>query len=175
MRNKYLRQRRNKMIVITEKNYDQKVLLKTWDGFHLRVLCWIQQIILRFHPSICKSFLKVLSMFNISILHDEIIVQKNIPYYVVMMCINSVKAVGCSLENQTIEKFITFFVRNMVFRNVGLSLVVQSKKILSFYFNHYWSSWILNVPWYNATLLIHSRINQYLNIMLQLPDVTNII
>ena len=71
-----------------------------------------------------QYFLKVFPLFKIRLWYDKIIVQKQVPYYVVIMCINCGKNIGCSLDNQVIEYFITDFVTNMVFHNVGLSWIV---------------------------------------------------
>ena len=64
-------------------------------------------------------------MFKIRIWYDDIIGHKYIPEAVGIMCINCVKSIGCYLDKQTIEKLITPFVTNMVFQNLGLSLIIQ--------------------------------------------------
>ena len=44
-----------------------------------------------------------------------------VPDAVELMFMNCGKTTGCLLDNQIIEEFITPFVTNMVFQNVGLS------------------------------------------------------
>ena len=48
-------------------------------------------------------------MFKINILYDDNITNKYLQESVGIKCINCVKTTGCSLENQTIENFITTF------------------------------------------------------------------
>ena len=60
-------------------------------------------------------------MSNINIWYDETIVARIVLDDVEIICINCVKTIGCLLENETIENFITTFVTNIVFQNVGLS------------------------------------------------------
>ena len=60
-----------------------------------------------------KSLLKVFSMFKIRIWYDDTLVTKNV------QCAPFVKTIGFSLDNFSIENFITTFVTNMVFQNVG--------------------------------------------------------
>ena len=91
-------------------------------------------------------------MLNICIWYDETIVTKIVPYAVRILCINCGKYIGCLLDNQKIENFITTFVTNMVFQNVVLSWIIQSNQKLNFCFQHHFHSWILNVPWYNSTI-----------------------
>ena len=69
-----------------------------------------------------KLLLKVFSMFKITIMYDETIDNEDDPEAVEIMCIHCGKFIGCLLENQKIEDFITTFVRNMVFSNNGLFL-----------------------------------------------------
>ena len=77
--------------------------------------------------------------------------------YEFRMSINCGKSIGCLLENQTIENFITPFVTNIVFHNVGLSLIIQSNQKPNFDFKHHYHYCILDVPWYNTMicLLLH--------------------
>ena len=75
-----------------------------------------------------KSLLKVFLMFKINIIYDETIDNEDVPEDVVIMCINCGKSVGCLLCNQKIENFITPFVINMVFQNIGLFCVIHSNK-----------------------------------------------
>ena len=107
-----------------------------------------------------KSLLKLLSMFKIRIIYDETINNKYVPEAVVIMCINCGKSVGCSLYNKKIENFITHFVTNIVFHNIGLFWIIQSNKNLSFGFQKTFPSWILNGPLYKATIcsLLHGSV-----------------
>ena len=73
-------------------------------------------------------------MFKISITYYETIYNKDVTEAVGIMFINCVKSIGCFLENKNIENFITPFVANMLFRNIGLFCVIKSKKNLSFIF-----------------------------------------
>ena len=100
---------------------------------------------------------KLFSIFKIRIWYYETIVAENVLDAVGITWINCGKTIGCSLENKKIEDFITTFVTNMVFQNVGLSCIIQSNQELSFYFQHHCPSWILNGPWYNTTIfsLLH--------------------
>ena len=66
-----------------------------------------------------KTLLKLYSMFKIVIIYDEIIGNKDVPEAVGIMYINCKKSVGFLLDNQMIENFITTFVTNMVFQNIG--------------------------------------------------------
>ena len=79
-----------------------------------------------------QSLLKVLPMFNIRLWYDETIAKEYVPYSVRIMCINCGKNIGCLIDNQTIEVFITPFVTNMVFQNFGLSWIIQSNQELNF-------------------------------------------
>ena len=85
-------------------------------------------------------------MFKISIWYDETIATKNVPYFVRINYINCGGNIGCLLENQAIQNFITPFVTNMVFHNVGLSWIIQSNQKLNFYFQTHFTSWIINGP-----------------------------
>ena len=85
-------------------------------------------------------------MFKIRITYYETIYNKDVPEAVGIMFINCVKSIGCFLENKNIENFITPFVANMLFRNIGLFWIIQSNKNLSSDFQKHFSSWILNVP-----------------------------
>ena len=75
-----------------------------------------------------QLLLKVLSVFKLIIWYDGRIVQNNIPDADVIMCINCGKTIGCTLDNQAIEDFITPFGKNMVFQNVGLSWIFQTNQ-----------------------------------------------
>ena len=54
-------------------------------------------------------------MFKISIWYDETIATKNVPYFVRINYINCGGNIGCLLENQAIEQFMTPFAKNTVF------------------------------------------------------------
>ena len=56
------------------------------------------------------------------------------------------------LDNQHIEYFITPFITNMVFENIGLFWIIKSNKNLHFYLKYYCTSWILNGTWYNTII-----------------------
>ena len=75
-------------------------------------------------------------MFKIRIIYDETIDKEDVPEAVGILCINRRKYIGCSLDNQKIEKFITPFVTNMVFQHIGLFWSFKSNKNLSFYFKN---------------------------------------
>ena len=75
-----------------------------------------------------QSLSKVFLIFKISIWYDNIIVHEDFPDGVGIMCINSVYTIGSSLDIQIIENFITTFVTNIVFRNVGLSWIIHLNK-----------------------------------------------
>ena len=107
-----------------------------------------------------KSLLKVFSVLNIRIWKDDTIFKNNVPDAVGIMRISCGKFIGCLLDNQTIYTFINYFVTNMVFHNVGLSWIVQSKQKPNFDLQHHCPSWILNVPWYNT--MICSQFHGYL-------------
>ena len=81
-----------------------------------------------------KSLLKVFSMFKIRIWYYDTIGLEYFPEYVGIICINCGKIIGCSLDNQMIEDFITPFVINMVPHNVGLSWIIKSNQNLNFDF-----------------------------------------
>ena len=93
-----------------------------------------------------KLLLKVFSMFNIKIIYHETIDKKDVPEAVGIMCINCGKLIGCLLDNQNIYNFITPFVTNIVFQNIGLFWIIKSKKDLYFYSQKDCHSWILNGP-----------------------------
>ena len=59
-------------------------------------------------------------MFKIRIIYDDAIDNKGVSEAVGIMYINFGKLIGCLLDNQNIEYFITPFVTNMVFHNIGL-------------------------------------------------------
>ena len=67
-------------------------------------------------------------MFKIRIWYDKRIVHEQVPDDLGIMYINCGKTIGCSLDTQRIEDFITYFVTNMVFKNVGLSWITELKK-----------------------------------------------
>ena len=73
------------------------------------------------------------------------------------MYINCGKSIGCLLDNQKIEDFITPFATNMVFQHIGLFWIIKSNKNLHFDSQKYCITWILNVPWYNN--MICSRLH----------------
>ena len=81
-----------------------------------------------------KLLLKLFSMFNIKIIYDGFIDNKDVPEAVGILCINFVKRIGCLLENQEIENLITPFVTNMLFHNIGLFWIINSNKNLHFDF-----------------------------------------
>ena len=91
-------------------------------------------------------------MFKIRDIYDETIDNGDVPEAVGVMCINCRKIIGCSLDNQKIENFITPFVTNMMFQNIGLFWIIHSNKYLSFDFQNHYSYWILNGPWYNTEI-----------------------
>ena len=72
-----------------------------------------------------ESLLKLFSMFKISIWYDDTIGLEDVPEAVGIICINSGKRIGCLLENKTMENFITPFVTNIMFRNVGLYWMIK--------------------------------------------------
>ena len=49
------------------------------------------------------------------------------------MCMNCGKTIGFLLDNQKIENFIAPFVANMMFRNFGLSWIIEPNKKLNYY------------------------------------------
>ena len=100
-----------------------------------------------------KLLLKLLSMFNISIIYYETINNKDVPEDVVIICINFVKNIGCLLDSQKIEKFIISFVPIWC---SGLLVYFGSfsQNKLSFYIQNHFSYWILNDPWYNIMIFL---------------------
>ena len=80
-----------------------------------------------------KSLLKLFPMFKTRIWYDESIGNEDIPEAVGIMRINCGKSIGCSLDNQIIEHFMTPFVTNTVFQHVGLSWIIKSNQKLKFY------------------------------------------
>ena len=62
------------------------------------------------------------------------------------------KSIVCQLKNQTIEKFNTTFVTNMVFQHVGLSWIIKSNQKLNFYFQMNCPIWVINSSWYNTII-----------------------
>ena len=99
-----------------------------------------------------KCLLKLFLMFKIRIIYDETIDNKDVPEAVGIICTNCGKSIGCSLDNQNIEDFITIFVSNMVFQNVGLSWIIQSNQKLNFDFQQHCPSWIIDGTWYNTVI-----------------------
>ena len=91
-------------------------------------------------------------MFKIRIIYDDTIDNEDVPEVVGIMYINCVKITDCSLDNQNIENFITPFVTNMVFHNIGLYWIILSNKNLSFDFKEHYTYWIRNIPWYNTMI-----------------------
>ena len=74
-------------------------------------------------------------MFKITIWYDETINHKDVPESVGIMYINCVKVIMFWLDNKTIENFITTFVTNIMFHNVGLSWIMKANKKLDFFPN----------------------------------------
>ena len=81
-----------------------------------------------------KSLLKVLPMFKINIIYDKTIDNEYVLEDVGIMFINCGKSIGCQLGNQNLELFITPFVTNIVFQNIGLFWIIKSNKDLNFDF-----------------------------------------
>ena len=110
-----------------------------------------------------QLLLKLLSMLKIIIWYYEGIIHENVPDSVGIMCINCEKCIGCLLDNQGIEKFITPFVTNMVFRNVGLYWTIQSNQKLNFDLQNHCLYWIINGPMYNTTICsqLHGLVFEY--------------
>ena len=101
--------------------------------------------------------LKVFSMFKISVLYYDTIATKQLPEYVGIKYINCGKTIVCLLDNQTIEKFTTPFVKNRLFQIVGLYWIIRSNKNLRLNFQHHCPSWILNIPWSNTMICSKER------------------
>ena len=91
-------------------------------------------------------------MSNKIIWYYERIGHKDVTEAVGIMYIHRRKSIGCSLDNQPIENFITPFVTNMVFQNFGLSWIIQSNQNLNFYFQLHYPSWEINILWYNTMI-----------------------
>ena len=85
-------------------------------------------------------------------IYDETIGKFFIPEAITRMGINCGKIIGCSLDNQKIEDFITTFVTYIVFQRIGLFWIIKSNKNLHFDFQNHCTSWILNGPWYNTSI-----------------------
>ena len=64
-------------------------------------------------------------MFKIRIFYDETIGIEDVPEWIGIMCTSCGKIIGCSLDNQTIENFVTTFVTNRLFQHVGLSWIIK--------------------------------------------------
>ena len=96
-------------------------------------------------------------MFKIRIWYDDNIVNEDVPYYVVIICINCGKTIGCELDNQPIKYSIPNFVTNIVFQNIGLFWVIQSNQKSNFDLEEHCFSWIINGPWYNTTIFNNYR------------------
>ena len=97
------------------------------------------------------------------IIYDETIDNEDVPETVGIMCINCGKRIGCSLENQKIEDFITPFVTNMMFQHIGLFWTIKSNKNLNFDFQNHCPSWIPNGPWYKIMICsqLHGLVFEY--------------
>ena len=79
-------------------------------------------------PSENLIFFKAFSIFNIRIIYDDTIDNKDVPEAVGIMYTNCGKSISCSLESQNIEDFITPFVTTIAFQNLGLFWSIQFKK-----------------------------------------------
>ena len=77
------------------------------------------------------------------------------------MCIDCRKIVGCLLDNQRIENFITPLVKNVVFRHFGLSLIIKLNQKLNFYFQLQCNSWLINGPWHNTMICSRLRVSLF--------------
>ena len=64
---------------------------------------------------ILQHLLKLFSILKIRIWYNEIIVHKQVPVSVGILCINCGKVIDFLLENILIEKLITHFLINIVF------------------------------------------------------------
>ena len=84
-----------------------------------------------------KYLFKAFSILNISIIYNDTIANKYVQKAVGIMCINCGESIGFFLDNQIIENFITPFVTNIVFQNVGLSWIIQPNKNLNLGFQKY--------------------------------------
>ena len=73
-------------------------------------------------------------MFKIRIWYDEIIGHEDVSEAFGIMCIDCGKNIGCSLDNQMIENFITNFLTNIVFQHVGLFWIIELNQNTNFYF-----------------------------------------
>ena len=72
-----------------------------------------------------KSLLKLFSILKIKIIYDETIDNEYVPEAVGIIYIKCVKIIGCSLDNQKIEDFITNFFTDVVFQYI-VFLIIKS-------------------------------------------------
>ena len=70
-------------------------------------------------------------------------------------CINCNIIVGCEFRNKDLSKVFTSFVKDVLFQNVGIYFILESKQQVKFYFEDECHSWIQNGPWYNTTFFSH--------------------
>ena len=103
------------------------------------------------NSGILQSLLKSFSMFNISIQYDK----NTVPYSLGIKCIQCNKVVGYELYNQTVKDIIAVFVTNVVFWNVGIYWIIESKEELNFCFEHHCINWVLNGTYYNTKNYSH--------------------
>ena len=57
-------------------------------------------------------------------------------------------SIDCSLDNQMIENFMSDFVTDMVYQNVGLSWIIKSNQEITFEFQLHCPSWLLYGTFY---------------------------
>ena len=121
-----------------------------------------------------KLLLKVLSIFKIKIIYDEIIDNKDIPEAVGIMCINCGNIIGCLLYNHNMEDFITCFITSMVMQHIGSFWTITSNKNYILIFKS--TVLLLYLISHGITLrYVHNFMVRYLKTILQLPNVKNII
>ena len=90
-------------------------------------------------------------MFNIRIISDETICNEDVPGTVEILCINSVKTIGCLLDNKNIYNSHYFYHKYGVpeYWFIFYHSVKQKPK---FDFQKHLIHWILNDPWYNTVI-----------------------
>ena len=71
-------------------------------------------------------------MLDMRIWYEDNTVNKNIPYYMGIKCINYGITIGCTLVNLSVEDFTTIFITIFVFQNAGLSWIIEFKKTPGF-------------------------------------------
>ena len=101
--------------------------------------------------NILKSMLKLFYMFMIKIYYKD----NNITRGISTKCINIKKLGSYELKNGNISETIPVFVKSVVFQNIGISWIIESKELVKFIIEEQCCSCIVNGHWYNTTFFSH--------------------